>query len=205
MAAIALLGLTACAGRGAVELSQTYAAPPKALEATSVRPAAKPAATCLVRLAEVVDLRTDPRSMGVAYNRDIHSQDAAAWIRSGLQSLAPVPGVRFIDQDQADGSELVLKVELIKAYVMTITTQNAANVVIRIHYSQGPAAEPVYRGAVTRVDWANGDDEIQSALNQALTQLLPKVQSDIRQHCLAVSRLAAARPSPAEPAVPPSQ
>ena len=63
--------------------------------------------------------------------------------------------------------------------------------VVRVHYSrQGTSAvdDEVYRGRDTGVNWSSGNDETQSALNQALSHALDEIDTSIVQRCASLNR-----------------
>lgn len=144
-----------------------------------------PTGPCTIRLAEVRDVRSDPSAMGSVGTRVVRAADAAAWVRSGLQSLNRDSRIRAVDDSGADGLSLTLSVDLVQAYTMTITTEKSTNVVLRVRYDRrgSPIGEQTYRGTDTSLNWTNGDAEIQSSFNAALAQLLLAVDRDILARC----------------------
>ncbi len=107
------------------------------------------------------------------------------WISSALRSLNGESGLEFVDRPEVDGSELVMSVELLKAYTILMATDRAATVVIRVKYSRGgtPIDEHVYRGADNDLNWFNGAGETLASLNAALGKLLKPVREDISRLC----------------------
>jgi len=173
-AAFAALSLVSCTGP--VTLSPDFS--PRAPNASAAQPAEH---ACRVRLAEFHDELTDPGTMGSIGFRPIRA-DTAAWVRSGLGTLARDPRIQFVDGGQAD---LDLNVSLLKAYMISITTEKSANVVLRIRYTRPDASsdEQVYRGVDTGLDWAGTTDETQGALDDALAEALASIQRDVLARC----------------------
>jgi hypothetical protein len=176
----AVLSLAACA-TSPIALSSQFSPPSQQAwlgkPATSDRP-------CRVRIAAVRDLRTDPEAMGVTGLRLIRSADAAAWVRSGFVALGHDRRLQIVD-DAAQG-DVVMDVEILKAYAMSVTGETrAASVVLRVHYSRdgAPAGEQIYRGTENGLNWSSGEGETQSSFDAALADLLKTVDSDLVARC----------------------
>ena len=140
---------------------------------------------CTVRLAEVSDIRIDPASLGTMIGRPVRTSDSMAWFQSALSALKKDDRLRFVEDDR--DAPLVLRVALAKAYIMPITTQKIAAVVIRVSYSRGgkDIDAQYVRGAETDANWINGDAEAIGALQRVLTQAVDALDSDILAHCRA--------------------
>lgn len=156
--------------------------------APSERSMAEPSATagklCLIHLAGVHDLRTDPHSLGGVIGQKVRVEDSAEWVRSGIESLADGSTIRLADQ----GDALSLDVDLLKAYLVSITSETrSANVVLRIRYSRAgqPVGEQIYRGTDSGLVWTGGDDETQSSLNAVLGKALQTIRTDVLARCAA--------------------
>ena len=182
--AIVALALAGCGANAPVIMPMNY---PSAAEAAPTAPAAMSRASgaCAVRIAEVRDQRTDPHLLGDTTRQPVRVEDSGAWIRSAVQSLNGASGFRFVDQPVVDGGELVLNVELLKAYTMHMATDRAATVVIKVKYSRhgAPIDEQIYRGAENSVNWSNGASETRASLNTALGKILPALNKDILRYC----------------------
>jgi hypothetical protein len=152
-------------------------------------------ASCRVRVTEIHDLRADPLSMGVIGNRPIRGADAPAWVRSGLDSLGLDQRILLVGAELGNDADLALSLDLLKAYMHSITTQKSANVVLRVRYSRHgqPLDEQVYRGVDTGGNWAQGDGETQEAFDAALAESLTAIDRDIRTRCAAAVAGAAPR------------
>src|SRR6266576_2290485 len=98
------------------------------------------AGSCRIHLAEIRDLRSDPQSMGMLQNRPVRATDSISWVRSGFDALSRDSRIGFVDGAAADNTDLVLRVEVINAYVMGITSETrAVSVVLRVRYERGGA------------------------------------------------------------------
>jgi hypothetical protein len=156
---------------------------PPAETAPHPRTDATPA--CTVRLAEVSDIRIDPASLGTMIGRPVRTSDSMAWFQSALSALKKDDRLRFVEDDR--DAPLVLRIALAKAYIMPITTQKIAAVVIRVSYSRnGKDIDTQYlRGAETDANWVNGEDEAIGALQRVLTQAVNALDTDVLAHCRA--------------------
>lgn len=141
---------------------------------------------CQVFIRDVADKRMDKDTMGQIGDRTIHDADPASWLRSGLLTLNRDKHIT-IAGSQKD-SDLDLDVDLLKAYIISITSDKSANVVVRVHYSRNGAAlgERVVRGVETGWNWGNGADEVQTAFNYALEDLLKTLAQDVDSRCAAL-------------------
>jgi hypothetical protein len=138
-------------------------------------------APCRVRLAEITDERVDAQSMGDIGGRPIRA-DTLAWVRSGLASLDGGGQITIV---QAEPADLALKVELLKAYVISITTVKSANVVLRVRYAHGSSGldDRIYRGSEVGPNWMSTTGETEAALNGALSQVLDTIREDTLTRC----------------------
>ncbi len=186
-----LLSLAACVEPTPIVLSTRFT-PPRGvpwLPADTARAGGPAAASCRIHLAEIRDLRSDPQSMGMLQNRPVRATDSISWVRSGFDALSRDSRMRLVD-GVADDSDLVLRVELINAYVMNVTTETrAVSVVLRVRYERGGAMldEQVYRGRHDALTWGTGESETQSSFDTALAQLLATVDRDVVARCPALT------------------
>ena len=178
--AFAAAALAACS-TAPIGLSSQFDPPSRASYASG-KPPALPAELCRVQIAHFTDMRPDSQTMGAMGAHTVQA-DTGAWVRSGLESLARDSRIRFVGT--ASEADLSIDVELLKAYVMTITVDKASNVALRIRYSRNgaPQGDALYRGTDTDVNWANGDGETQETLNRALANLLEDVDRDLLARC----------------------
>lgn len=140
---------------------------------------------CVVRIADVRDLRTDPNDLGMMGLRVVKTADSVAWLRNALVPLEQDHRLHFID-DAKDGA-LVLRIELVKAYIMTMNTQKSANVVLRVALGRDgkDLGSDIARGRDTGANWVNGEDEAQGALNRALSAAVLELDQRIVDRCQA--------------------
>jgi hypothetical protein len=153
--------------------------------AESSRPSVETGPQCAVRLADVRDVRPDPNDLGMMIGRAVHASDSVAWFRVSLETLKQDGRLRFVDAD-AD-AQLVLRVELVKAYIMVQNTQKSSDVVIRVVYSRDGKDfdTQIVRGRDEGANWVNGEDEAQGSLNRALAAAVGELDSNIGAHCRA--------------------
>lgn len=178
LAAALLAGLGACAAPEPIVVSAGSVGP--AVPAPSARtPPVAGAAQCKVKIAGIRDLRDSSASLGEIGLRPIQSQDVQAWVRDSLETLAQDPRIALV-QDAGE-ARLELNVEIVKAYVQTLTQAKAANVVLRVRYAAGD--EQVYRGRDDSVNWASGVGETNSALGRALGRLNADIRADVLRRC----------------------
>ncbi len=175
-----------------MQLAPRYTPNDSLSEANHALPAGH--ARCRVLLAGVQDLRDDPQAAGTFSDRFVHAEDAPAWLRSGLLSISRDKVIDLSDQTPADAAELVISVDLLKVYMLTINEAKSANVVIRVHYGgqNAQADDQVYRGAFTSVNWTGAAGEARGALDIALSRVLESVDRDLASRCAALGR--ASRP-----------
>jgi hypothetical protein len=188
-ATIGLLSLAACTTTP-ITLSSQFIPPasttwPALSPAARRQPGATPTDSCVLNLANVRDLRADPHAMGSIGARVVRAVDTTAWLRSSLQALERDSRIRIAVNSDSAGSGLNLGVDLLQAYVMTITTEKSTTVVLRTRYErQGSLIEEkTYRGANVSVNWTNGEAEVQSSFNTALAQILETMDRDILDFC----------------------
>jgi hypothetical protein len=141
---------------------------------------------CLVHLADVRDARPDPNDLGMMGLRVVRTADSLTWVQTALGPLKQDRRLLFVGDDKS--AELVLKIELVKAYVMTMNTQKSANVVLRVGYDhEGKDLDAqIARGRDTGANWANGAGEAQGALDRALTAAVSELDDEIVARCHAL-------------------
>ena len=160
---------------------------PRLSDAASARRPVDASPPCPVHLVDVRDTRVDPDALGMMGLRAVRTADSAAWLQAGLATLKQDGRLRYADD--AKDATFDLRIELVKAYVMTMNTQKTANVVLRASYSRDgkPLDAQIARGRDTGANWVNGDDEAQGALDRALAAAVVEIDSDIVTRCRALT------------------
>lgn len=171
--------IAGCANRTPIALKSRFT-PPAGWN--SGRHAA--ANACHVGLVSVRDTRDDAHAAGELGGRPIGLGNPEAWLRSGFKSL---DSRRLSVTDGAAGADLLVDVVLLKAYVMSVTSDKVGTVVFKVRYSRGGAVigERIYRGSVTSWNWGSGAEEAQSVFDRALADALKTVRHDMLKHCAA--------------------
>jgi len=176
--AIAILAtpLAGCAGSDPINLSSQFTPPTKAWSVASGAEK-NTAGSCHVHLANVQDARPDTQSMGTMGLRAVRASDTVGWVRSGVQSLSQDSRITFVD----DPAALMLKVDLVQAYINSKGTEKSATVVLRAIYSDSD--KPIFRGNDDSLNWNNTDSETQAGLDAALAHALEALDRDIASRC----------------------
>lgn len=146
--------------------------------------AKKPVVSCEVYLEKIDDLRADKEHMGSVAGRPIHGVDMLTWLSTGLSTL-DAAGYRM-DSEPSQAANLVVDVELLKAYLESQSTSIASTIVVRVTYKRPDATvlgQQLYRGSDTSLNWANGDGEINTDFKLATADMLQKVQPDMGRYC----------------------
>jgi hypothetical protein len=141
--------------------------------------------SCHVRIGEVRDARADTQAMGDIGGRPIRATDNAAWIRSGLESLSRDQSVT-LGTAPAPG-DWVLNAELVKAYMLSLTSDKSTTLVLRVHYAKDgtPETQQIYRAGDSGWNWSSGEGETQSQFDTALAELVVQIDTDLRAKCAA--------------------
>lgn len=157
---------------------------------------AKGTSVCTVHFTDVTDARRDKLTVGVVYNRSVQSpDDTQAWMRSILGGLAR-RGVtpEFDTPAAADGSAAeatpapaapTAKFSLQMVWLTGAAIDLSANTVVTIDATgaDGHSLQKTYRGAVARMNWASGSNEMQVAINKAFSDALNKMAPDLAKLC----------------------
>jgi hypothetical protein len=157
-------------------------APSAALAAPAPQP------VCRVKLTGVTDLRSDKQSLGFVGGRSIQSPDAAGWIFGGMGGLAREGRLVLVAGEEA--RDLEIQVEVLKAYIYTITQVKAATVVVRVRYSHGGTefGQQIYRGTKDALNWWGSDKEARDALDLALAESVAIIHTDTVLTCAQVAK-----------------
>lgn len=138
-----------------------------------------PVTACAVALGELRDQRRDSQNLGSVAGRSVQAPDMLSWMRQGLATLAA----------GQYGPPLRLHADLMMAYAQSQATSMVTQVVLRARYTrEGQAGvEKTYRGAVSKMNWASGDGEIQSGFDAALGEILQQLARDLNGYCPATA------------------
>jgi hypothetical protein len=138
-------------------------------------PAAMAPGACAFSIQSVEDLRDDKALGRVAFTR-VDGDHFAAWFAEALKS---VPGY------QPQPATLVMKVEILKAYIQSLATMKSANLVVRVHVAQHGHAPrtKLYRGVDNSTNWSSSEDEIQAAFDSAMAHLQRQMAADLATGC----------------------
>lgn len=150
----------------------------------TVGAAAAPA--CALNVTEVVDARRAPETLGVVLGKAVKSpSDTVAWLRSIVSDLGPRGyAVTFADP-AAPPTAVSAKVTLQTAWIADEMANKVASVVLVVEASGpgGVSLKRPYRGSVALVNWVNGSDELQGAVNRAFGKALDQIAVDLRSLC----------------------
>jgi hypothetical protein len=115
----------------------------------------------------------------------VMSSDAPGWVRTGLVTLQG--DRRWSLADRPEDADVILEVEIVKAYIFPVTSQKSANLVLRVRYSHagGPLGENIYRGHRESVNWAGTREETQGLLNRGLATTVDLMKADLMKGCTA--------------------
>lgn len=139
---------------------------------------------CLVKIDDIVDMRSDKKVVGVFGKRAIMSpDDNMAWINSMVQSLA----TRNIDILNADDPELsnavIMDLHLSKAWINNTGINISANIVFKMNIDNGETMT-LYRGNNSRSTyWSGGGDKMQKALDVSIANAMDKMAVDLHLAC----------------------
>lgn len=125
-----------------------------------------------------VEDRRDRGDLGQIGRTVVGADGFEAWLARGLDGCAIGDG--------ASGRRRV-RLVVFKAYVQGIGTMKAANLVVRARFFREgqPWKEADLRGVDNSINWANGEGEIQEALERALADLRRQVQDEVQRMCAA--------------------
>ncbi len=129
-------------------------------------------AKCSYRLDSFSDARAS-KSFGVVALTIVEG-DVEQWVLSALEQYN-------IDTASAKVSPYV-KVTLLKAYIHSLMTSMAANVVLKVEYlpEKSEQNKIVYvRGHEVDVNWNSGEDEILVTLNKAMGKAISKARVEL--------------------------
>ena len=187
MATAMLLGGTAVAANldDPLVLTPVFAATSEPIWSTRGAATANSGA-CAVHITDIRDLRWHVPAAGKLSGRAVEVEQVAPWIRQALSSIFSDSRLRFdYRRDQADPTDIVVEVEVLKVYLASLDIDKTADVVLRIRYRRGGVVlgEQIYRGAYASLQFSDGADEAMDALNHAMTIARDTVHRDILYEC----------------------
>jgi hypothetical protein len=168
--------LAACATSEPINLSSQFTPPTAKWSPAGERVDKKADGSCRIQLSGVQDVRADTHSMGIMFQRGVHSADSVGWARSGIDSLSRDPRISF-----GEPAKVVFGIDLAKAYISSLTTEKAATVVLRANYA--PNDTQIFRGDDNSLNWVNGEGETQAGLDAALARAIEALDQDIVARC----------------------
>lgn len=134
-------------------------------------------------------MRADKEDLGKVLGRPVREADMLGWLGSGMSSLA-ADGYR-VDTSTPGSDQLMVHMELLKAYMRAAGTSIATNIVVRITYLRADGTslgQQIYRGSDTSIDWVGGDGEINTDFRLATTDLLKQVAQNLSRYCAAAAQ-----------------
>jgi hypothetical protein len=172
VAALALLAGCARTGPIVVPLGIAHPAPGH----TPVMQAAATSVPCRVAVAMLRDERSNRETVGAIGERPLEAADVRGWVAGRLAAL-DVVGPR--------AETLVIEVGIQRVYVRAVATQIEGVVALRAAFTDagGTITERLYRGVVTRVNWASTRHELGLLLDDTLAEALAKLTADAAQLC----------------------
>jgi len=178
---LACAALSACASTP-ITVSNSFTPPMGWLATRHAPPKVAPPA-CRIGLGAIRDTRIDPGSMGSIGYRTIRIADSTAWLRSGL--LALNRDRRLVVADGTEKADIAVEVEVLKAYMMSITTSKTTAVILKLRTSRPgeQTVEQVYRGDDVGGNWNSGEGESQTAFDRALSVALLAIDRDLVARC----------------------
>ncbi len=135
------------------------------------------AQTCPYRLTEFKDARSNKSLGRVAFS--VIENDVTQWSIDALKTFNIHPDV--------NREYLQVKVSLVKAYIHSVNTAMAANIVFKVE-KKSPEVKAFdqpqyYRGYSVSTNWATGRGEILDTLNEAMTDAISKMRANLDRQC----------------------
>jgi hypothetical protein len=152
-------------------------------------PANGPAAKhdrCAVSVKTLADRRSSTSFFTEHFELETFAKSVPQWVRDGVLSLEQYGyDVHFEPVAAPTRDVLTADLTIQKAYVNLVSASKVAIVVLGADYAKNGAVieSIVYRGQETGVNWANSADELEGAMNAALTRVLAAIAADIDRLC----------------------
>jgi hypothetical protein len=190
--AAAAVALVAGCATSAVTLSDHYdredalrSAGPRSTGTPIAAPAM--AADCATTLGQISDKRLDPSMVGMVAGRVIKSPPSMEkWLQSAFGTLQCAAACATSD-DGKKPPPLTLEVDLLKAWMSSVNTDIATNLVFKVRFVRANVVlkENTYRGHDTSGNFASAQDEIQQDFDVSMSHVLDQVHRDLTALCAA--------------------
>ena len=137
---------------------------------------------CRVYIPPVKDSRPAGDALGHASYTFLQEDNFIPWINSAMTALDEK---MFVVVEEPSKSDITLQVEAVKAYLQGLSTSRVANIVIKAHISSvnHPQTTHVVRGNDTSVNWWGAGYEMKDSMNQAVNNILLKLEPKLQQYC----------------------
>lgn len=133
---------------------------------------------CDFDLVEFTDRRRS-KSLGFVATSIVET-DVIKWVGSALSHYQ-------LQETTGDEHAIAVKLELIKAYIQSVSSSMAANVVFAVQLkapSEATFGKKIFvRGHEVDVNWNSGEGEILDTLNKAIAKALKNLRWEISNHC----------------------
>ena len=144
--------------------------------------------TCSIYIERIEDSRKSKSSFGSSPYFRKFAESVPDWTWDGFHYLSSENyRAHFEDEygTQID-PQITMHVQIHKAYVLYQPGAKSANLAISVHYTtkDNLTETKLYRGRYTAINWSNSASEIEGAMNEALSDVLTKIDKDISQYCL---------------------
>lgn len=137
-------------------------------------------------LCPLVDLRPNSDDFGQMGGRLVTSDDFHAWLQGRLSQLS---GAGFLVNSTESAGEVRITPRLKQAYIHGLSVTKTATVILEI-VVESPGRAPVsklFRGSVTRANWASGEGELIRAFQTALDQCMVGVVDELNSQAFTIS------------------
>lgn len=147
------------------------------------------AGDCVVYVRPIEDQRDGGPGFGSSGNVDLFALHLPDWVKSAVGSLdSPKRKVVMpaaATAASADQDDLTMTVRIHKAYVQTIATSKTVHIVLSNQYERSGrlVGTQYYRGSDTSVNWSGSADEVEAAMNTAMSSALVAMRRDIDRYC----------------------
>ncbi|MGY4827479.1 hypothetical protein ACVNIS_02755 [Sphaerotilaceae bacterium SBD11-9] len=168
LAAAACAFLSGCAADRVNGLKAASPGPTKTAEVVS--------GACPFSITSIVDLREE-KGLGLVHLTRVDGDSFSTWFADGLRAI---PG------HAQQGAPATMQVEVLRAYIHSLSTMKSANLVLRVHLATSGASTSltkVYRGVDRSLNWSSSESEIQAAFDGAMAHLQQQLAEDLALTC----------------------